>query len=492
MLQLRSLFKDAAIYGIGDTLARFIGIVTAPILTRIFTPSDYGVIALLQAAIGFFSLIAGLNLISAVYRYYFEYEDEELKKKILSTSLFFFTVVAAICAVCIWFGAPFIEKILLLRSKGTTLLVNTYDYQTYLQILAIGLFFLMLDTYFSAIFRMQRRPLMYTVLNIIKIFANLILIIVLVVYLRKGIEGALWSGVISSIIVCSIGFILTMKCYSLTFSLGSLLLLFSYSLPQFPSVFINWGISQSNLFFINYYATLTHQGYYAIALRVTSIFLVCSVAFRLAWDPFALSMMHNENAKTIYSQGYTFYILFFSFVGGTIALFGKPLLILLTPETYHVSYSIVFILVFGFVYQGSNNVLAVGISISKRTKFISYAQMIALIVNVVLNFILVPVFNAWGAAIAFAMACMVQSFAYYYFAQKLYPINYDFMRLQLFIFIVSLSVLIETILIQHYMFWQSMFVAMIFFIVLLALVWVLGLISSQRKQILCYFKENMI
>ena len=133
MLQLRSLFKDAAIYGIGDTLARFIGIVTAPILTRIFTPSDYGVIALLQAAIGFFSLIAGLNLISAVYRYYFEYEDEELKKKILSTSLFFFTVVAAICAVCIWFGAPFIEKILLLRSKGTTLLVNTYDYQTYLQ-----------------------------------------------------------------------------------------------------------------------------------------------------------------------------------------------------------------------------------------------------------------------------------------------------------------------------------------------------------------------
>ena len=109
----------------------------------------------------------------------------------------------------------------------------------------------------------------------------------------------------------------------------------------------------------------------------------------------------------------------------------------LTPESYHVAYSIVFILILAYLYQGANNILGIGISISKRTKYTSYAQAVAFVANITLNFLLVPHFNAWGAALAFAGGIVAQSLAYYYFAQRVYPIPYRFLSLHIFTLMLS-------------------------------------------------------
>ena len=42
---LNRLAKESAIYGISTAMGRFVHLLIAPVLTRIFSPEDYGVIA---------------------------------------------------------------------------------------------------------------------------------------------------------------------------------------------------------------------------------------------------------------------------------------------------------------------------------------------------------------------------------------------------------------------------------------------------------------
>ena len=480
--QIKGLGKDTVIYGLGNALGQLIGVVTAPILTRIFVPADYGVIALLQTAIGLLVVIIGFNLNSGIYFYYFEYEEPYKKRVILSTSFFFYLAAGLLLGIMIWTGAPFLKDILISKQMSEELV--HYDYVKYIQILSIGVFFSIMDTNFRSLLQMRRQAYKYMALNILQVVSNLILIILLVVYWEWGIEGALWSGVISSMLVASVGFLMVMRYYVLNFSITLMKLFLSYSLPQFPAVFLNWGLLQLNVFFINYYALLADQGYYAIAWKVASVFLLFTTAFRLAWSPFALSIKKEEHAKQTYSQAYTLHVIVFGLLGAFIALFAKPILLILTPEDYHVAYSIVFILTIGFLYQSNNNILGLGIALSKKTKYISYAQVVSFSANIGLNFLLTPVFGAWGAAMAFTGGMIVQSFSYYYFAQRVYHIPYPFWRLQKFCLMLLLVVALEAYLVHSLDFIYSTLMIVPFTVILGMLAWKMGLTHDERTQIL--------
>lgn len=479
--QVKELFKDSLVYGLGNAIGRFIGIFTAPILTRILVPSDYGVMALLQTIVGFLIMLAGFNLNSGVYFYYFDRDDPKERPVILSTSFVFYLTFGLLFSAAAWIGAPVLERILLIRQPGIEEAIH-YDYVKYIRILAVGIVFSMMDTNFRSLLRMTRQPHKYMALNILQVLTNFTLVILLVVCLKLGIEGALWAGVITSIIVCLVGFFMVVGHYALAFSFSFLALFLSYSLPAFPSVFLNWGLSQSNRFFLNYYAPLDQQGYYSIASKIATVFVLFTTAFRLAWDPFALSIMKNNNAATTYSRAYTFYTVGFGLLGGCIALLARPALSILTPVSYHVAYSMVFILVGAYLYQGANNVLGIGIAISKRTKYISYAQVVTFTVNILLNFLLIPYFSAWGAALAFAGGVIAQSLAYYYFAQRLYPIPYQFWRLQIFVLMLFSIIAIEAYIIRDLNFWHSTLTATLFVPVLGFLAWRLGLRPEERRE----------
>ena len=71
-----SLAKQSMIYGISTAIGRMLSLITAPILTRIFEPADYGKIALVQIAIGLAVIFVGFNIGSGVTYYYFHHEEE--------------------------------------------------------------------------------------------------------------------------------------------------------------------------------------------------------------------------------------------------------------------------------------------------------------------------------------------------------------------------------------------------------------------------------
>ncbi len=390
--------------------------------------------SLLQTTFGFMIVIALINLSSGVYFYYFDNDDSNNRKIIISTSIFFHVVIALFFSTIVWICASYFSDILNIHRIGS----KNIDYTKYIHILAIGLFFSIIETQFKSLLRMLRRPKLFVVLTVIQLSVNFLAVILLVVINDLRIEGAFYAAIIASIVTVAIGFFMLKDEYVKSFSFAYLGLFFSYALPQFPSVFFNWGLSQSNNFFLNYYSTLHELGMYSIAFKIASIFLLFATAFRMAWDPFAISIMKQSDAKEIYKKMYNYFMIIFIWISSSVAFFGKTILILITPEVYHSSYLLIGILCFAFFIQAGNNILGISISISKKTSYISYIQVIVFITVLIFSLSLIPKFGSFGATLVYLIGAQVQNVLYFLISKRLFKVHYDFWKLFFFsIFIIS-------------------------------------------------------
>jgi len=426
----KKLGTDAATYGLSTAIGRMISLIMAPILTRIFAPSDYGVIALVQLAVGLVVVCAGMNLGSGITYYYFKNEDEKERAKLLTSGYAVVLALSFLIAFAMYALAPQIEQLL---HSGSGEDSKHLDLVLYLKISAVGLFFGLAMSVAQTILRILGKAKKYFLVELTSLLVNLVCVLVLVVWLRVGIEGVFYAGVISSIAGLLIGILFVYDRFASSLSILIVLPILTYSLPQMPGVLVNWLQSQTGRFFINYYSTLTEQGLYSIALTIASLLVLVTTAFRLAYDPYAVSIMKSPDAKNIYAKTFSVYALIFGCFLGFVVAFAKPMLVVLTPSEYHAAHKMVFLLAAAGFLMGLNNILATGIWLSRRTVFTSYAQIITLIVVVIATRIMVPDYFAFGAAFSFLLGSFAQSLAYYWFAQRLINIPYKFWRVMIFV-----------------------------------------------------------
>ncbi|MBL8377351.1 MAG: oligosaccharide flippase family protein [Burkholderiales bacterium] len=481
---MKGLSKDALVYGTGFALNSLTGLITAPIATRIFLPEDYGVIMLTQTVMGFLSVIVALNLSSGVFRQYFEYDDPVVRKRVLSTAFWFLVLNGLLYSGLVWLCAPRIETLLLMHDSGAHDGDKRYGFTAYFRILALGVFFSVLDVYLRSLLRMNRRPWAFTAISTGVAVLNVVLFIVLVYFLRLGIEGALWCGVVASIVACAAGLVANAGSFGLRFSRHDLGQFFAYCLPQFPSGVLGWLIVQSSPFLLNYYSSLAQQGQFAIGVRVASVILLFTTAFRLAWDPFALSIMKQDDARMIYARTYSLFCAGLGLAGALLAVYAKPLLIIIAPPPYHPAYALVFVLVAAYLVQEGNNILGIGIAISKRTKFISYAQLIAFVAYGCAALALVPRLGAWGAVIALLGAMYAQALAYNHFARRLYPIPFRFAAASGFMAGIFLLAGSGVWMVRTMGFLEASAVALLYTPLLAGFAYRFGLTQGERKKVL--------
>jgi O-antigen/teichoic acid export membrane protein len=119
------LYKGALILGSGTAVAQLIGIVSMPIITRLYTPSDLGVLAVYSSVLAIFG-------IGATLRYEFAYALPQRNED--AANLF------ALCLVLLFITTVAFALILLF---GRELLINTFDLnftEQYTWFLLIGFF----------------------------------------------------------------------------------------------------------------------------------------------------------------------------------------------------------------------------------------------------------------------------------------------------------------------------------------------------------------
>src|SRR2546421_9300989 len=208
-----------------------VSLVIAPFLTHSLSPSDYGILTLLNTFIGLWAGITQLGLASAFFRgYSYDYSSPLDKRGVLATSTTLLFLVSILTTIGAAVMAPFIANLLFGRSSLGNLVT-----------LAAGVVLLQNLTIpgFSWL-RAEGRALPYALLSIGSLLITLFATLVCVKILHLGIAGSLIAtgGGYAGMAICTLPIIFLRAGIKLRIDIARSLL--TFGLPLVLSFFAYW------------------------------------------------------------------------------------------------------------------------------------------------------------------------------------------------------------------------------------------------------------
>ncbi len=420
---LRRLVQHVFIYGMGRFGLQLFSLITLPILTRILTPADYGVIDSIVAITAVAAIVSSLALESGAQRSYFDYTDEDVhaRRTVLSTG--FWAIVA-------W-SATLTLMLVALSSWLSSVVFGSDQYGTLLALAFAAMPIAVAANYFQEILRLRHQPVRYVVVVLVAAASSVTAVLVLVAALDRGLEGYYVAGLVGGIPALVFGYTLVHGALGRLFERRELRTMLHYSLPLVPVAAATWVMQLADRLFLLHYSTLDELGRYALAVRLSNVLLFAVVAFGVAWAPFILDL-HSRDAhaeRRIRGRALTYvaFVLCFGAVG--ISIFAREILLVLTTEEFASAYRVVGLLAFGIVASGFSAVTMSGISLARRTKYFARYALYVAVLNTILNFALIPRFGIVGAAVSTLATFVALAVLYYYRSQRLDPVPFEVRRL---------------------------------------------------------------
>ncbi len=419
--KVRQLFGNLVIYGLGDAATSVISFFLLPLYTRYLSPRDYGVITLLITVEAVTKILFRWGVDGAFMRLYYDCRNREDRQRLASTIAAFLFLVN---------GALLLVGLLGARRLGL-ILFGTRAQTELLQLVMINTF--IANFYFIpfSVLRIENRAGIFTTLTALRSLATIVARLVLVVPFRMGVQGVVWAD-----IVVTVGFsVLLARWYvPLLRPMLSRELLreaLRYGLPRIPHSLAHQVIAVGDRYILSAFVTLREIGLYGVGATFGLALKLFLNGFEFAWAPFYFGAMNRPDAKETFA-GLTTYVL------GVVALLAcglsaiaPDLVRLMTTPQFQGASAVIPWIALSVVMQAMYQMTAIGLSITKQTKYFPIATGIAALVSVTSNLLLIPWLGFIGAAVSNTISYATLTTVSMYFSQRLYPIRYEWRRLGL-------------------------------------------------------------
>jgi len=408
--------KDIFIYGIGGSLAQAVGLVTIPIITRLLNATEYGSVDVVNAAMGYFSALIGLNIATGLMRYFFEIpESDTVEKQKLVSSLIWFTLI---------FGGLTSFISVLYSPALSSFLFSNSEYSLVISLALASLPLTALIGVFSNLIRMKGMPIAYLTLNILYAVINFLLILLLVALFDFRITGIFIAQFISSLIIAAAGAWICREYIRFTFSTKWLYNMAAYGMPMLPGSMFAWGMLTINRILLTQYVTADQIAYYSVAAKASKIIELAVSAFILAWQPVYLANINSITFHDKLDKVLRYYIYATLLLSAVITVYAKEFFSVFAPPEYKAGVILVSLLCLRTLFTGINYITGVGIVKEKKTFMISAAMGIGIMATIGSSIILIPQYGILGAAIGDLIGQVVVVILYETFSQYLYKMTW--------------------------------------------------------------------
>lgn len=431
MSEIRKLGKESVIYGISTVLTRLINFFLVPLYTHYLLPDDYGRVSAV------FSLIAFLNVfyVLGLNQGYMRFKSKENLSKTMS----FVFIFGFFLSVFVILFSGFFARIIGVE-------------ESYSNLISYAVLIVWLDAISTiplADLRMEHKAYAFVAVRSLSIVLNVILNVVFLKYLKKGIDGVFYAAIISSL--SQVIFLKDyLRFFSLRLSFSSMKDIFSYSLPYVPSYLSSVTVQLIDRPIMMHFLSPYYVGLYQANFRLGVFMNLFVSMFDFAWRPFVIERINRSDARAIFKKVFVYFSFFLIYLFFVLSLFIKDIVRIPIGKTYLINpnywscVDIVPIVMAGYIFSGFYINFMVGSIITKKTVYSMYANLASSFSAIILNFILIPRFGVYGAAVSFLIANIVLA-GYMYFAnRKLYPVDYPIFRvMMLFLLTVFLYLVVE-------------------------------------------------
>lgn len=291
-------------------------------------------------------------------------------------------------------------------------LICTVDfYQNYGILLYVFCFFSAFKQLTASFIRARGLVKLYAIDGIMSMFLNVVSNIILLRFFNMGVTGYILSIIVSDVLSLA-GLIVIAELYKFVdFRLLNKQLfkeMVKYSAPLIPTYILWWVTSASDRWFVKAIVGDHDNGIYSAAYKIPALLLLVTTVFFQAWQMSAIENKDDKGLSKFYSQVYSAYssLLFIGAAG--LIMIVKPLSFLMLdndPEkNYTFAYHYTPILIIAMIFQCLCQFLSSIYNVRKKSMNSMLTSSVAAVVNIVLNFLLIPGLKVYGAAIATAAA----------------------------------------------------------------------------------------
>ena len=398
MNKFRLFIENFLIYGLGGVISKVIPLIMVPIVTRIMPTTDYFAVSdLSNTIVQFGSAIAVMGMYDAMYRMFFEKDDSEYKKSVCSTALLFTICTSAIVFVLMLL---FRESIALFFFKD----VN-YAYVVYLS--AIATLVGATNSIVSAPTRMQNKRKIFLITNTVSPLLSYSISIPLLLngyYVIALPLAAVVSGVTMEITFM----LLNGSWFSIhLFDFKLLKKMLIIAIPLLPNFLIYWVFNSCDKIMITNIIGISFEGIYSVGSKLGHASQLIYTAFAGGWQYFAFSTMKEENQVKSNSMIFE-YLGIISFVAtGFVCAWSHAIFTVLFKADYLSGYIVAPYLFLAPLLQMLFQVAANQFLVVKKTWPNLFILSIGAMLNIVINFRLIPILGIEGASIATLVGYLV-------------------------------------------------------------------------------------
>jgi peptidoglycan biosynthesis protein MviN/MurJ (putative lipid II flippase) len=101
-------------------------------------------------------------------------------------------------------------------------------------------------------------------------------------------------------------------------------------------------------------------------------------------------------------------------------------------------------MLFAAIWVQGLSMFALGLHISKKTLHISLIACVSVLVNILLNLYLIPIFDIKGAALSTLVAMLTNTLLVVYFSKKYFSLHLQTKDLLVFVAVIALIILCST------------------------------------------------
>lgn len=419
--------KDTIIYGLGNVAVKVVGLILIPLFTnpKFFSTEEFGVMGILEISGLVLTALLASGLPQSLTRWFWDKEHRNNQKGIFFMSLS--TQITISLIFCI----------VLIPLSGTisSILFSKPDWGKAITFVILSSAIQSLNNVINTLMRLQSRSVLYTITNVFKLSIVLAITLFFILSKKMGLEGYYLAQVIGNgfIVLLLAGY--TIKNARPFFDKD---IFRSMNVYGFPLLLANISaalLTVIDRFTLNSLTVLKSVALYTLAFKITSVLkLVLVDSIKLALGPMMIKRIGTPNSQRFYSKVllYTSFIVMFAIVG--VSLFSFEIVkVIATSRAYWDAVIIIPFLSLSIFFVNMKEVTVYGLHIAKKTRIIGFIVVFSTVLSLVLNILLIPIWDITGAAVATLLSQFVYWFACYYYSQKVFFIPYEIRKIALMV-----------------------------------------------------------
>ncbi len=418
---LKYFAKHSLVYSISSIAAKAMGVVLLPLYSSYLTISDFGVLGIIDAtlliAVEFLNLGQGQALV--MLNNSDEYKD---KKKSMFFSIFIFSVFVGTVFIILGEAlVPFIYKYF----------KQADEFYFYLRLSIYIIVLRVVNSLFLNKIRADERSVFYSVISLIKLFLTIILAVYFIAFAKTGVVGVLYSYIIAEGVNTILLLPSMFKLMSIRFEKKFITLSIKFGVPLIFGSLAMMLLNVSDRYILKLYTSYATVGLYDLGYRVAGVInMFIIMPFGLALMPIAYKVYGTEGDKRFYSKLMTYLTFVLVWAGLALSVFSREIIKLfaLNP-TYWDAYKVVPVVVLSYVFFGMRWIASLGMFLTRNTRQVAITTTLASLLNIGLNFWLIPIFGMMAAAYSTLICFILLNLISKFYSDKYFKIEFENMKL---------------------------------------------------------------